>query len=165
MPPISSIIRSKFLILLCVCSFSPALAINEGLPIPRFVSLKKEVVYLRAGPSMNHPIDWEYRRKGLPVEITAEFKDWRRIRDPDGDVGWINVVMLMGKRTVLILEDERSFLNKSNLESGYAFRAARGVLLNVISCNGLWCKLLHGKQKAWTLQDGLWGVYPGEVIK
>ena len=165
MPRISFIIRSKILIVLCFIVFSPALATNEGLLTPRFVSLKKEKVYLRTGPSMDHPIDWVYRRKGLPVEITAEFKDWRRIRDPDDVVGWINVIMLVGKRSVLILEDERIFRGAPNLDADYSFRAAKGVLLNVISCNGLWCRLSHGKQKAWTLQEGLWGVYSGEVIK
>ena len=165
MPRITSIIFSQVIMLLCFIVFSPTVASSEALLTPRFVSLKKEKVYLRTGTSMNHSVDWEFRRKGLPVEITAEFKDWRRIRDSDGVVGWINVIMLVGKRTVLILEDERIFRNAPNLEADYSFRAAKGVLFNVVSCNGLWCRLSHGKQKAWTLQKGLWGVYSGEILK
>ncbi len=165
MPWISSIILSHILILLSFIIFSSEVESNEGLPTPRFVSLKKEKVYLRAGPSMDHPIDWVYRRKGLPLEVTAEFKDWRRIRDSDNVVGWINVIMLVGKRTVLISEDERIFRSKPNLDANYSFKAAKGVLLNVISCNGTWCRLSHGKRKAWTLQKGLWGVYSGEILK
>ena len=162
---ISYVISYLILSLLFLSIISPAVVGTEALSTPRFVSLKKEKVYLRTGPSMDHPIDWEYRRKGLPVEITAEFKDWRRIRDSEDVVGWINVIMLVGKRTVLIMEDERMFRNKPNLDADYSFRAAKGVLLDVISCNGLWCRLSYGKYKAWTLQEGLWGVYPREIVK
>ena len=53
----------------------------SGLPIPRFVSLKSDRVNVRGGPNKDQEVRWVYTRAGMPVEITAEFENWRRIRD------------------------------------------------------------------------------------
>jgi hypothetical protein len=80
----------------------------SGLPIPRFVSLKAEKVNVRRGPSSDHPVAWVFQRKGLPVEIVAEFENWRRVRDSDGEEGWILQNMLSGKRTAVIAPGSRA---------------------------------------------------------
>ena len=67
----------------------PAVARDDALPLPRFVSLKSSEVNLRTGPGTRYPIEWVYQRRALPVEITAEFDNWRRVRDSEGVVGWI----------------------------------------------------------------------------
>ncbi len=76
-----------------IASQSKALG-PSGLPIPRFVSLKAEKVNVRRGPSSDHPVAWVFQRKGLPVEIVAEFENWRRVRDAEGEEGWILQNML-----------------------------------------------------------------------
>ena len=53
------------------------------------MSLKADKINVRRGPSSEHQVAWVYQRRGLPVEITAEFENWRRIRDSDGDEGWV----------------------------------------------------------------------------
>ena len=53
----------------------------SGLPVPRYVSLKSDHVNLREGPSKDHRTVWVFQRAGLPVEITAEFEIWRKVRD------------------------------------------------------------------------------------
>ena len=55
-----------------------------GLRVPRYVSLKSDRVNLREGPSKEHRTSWVFQRAGLPVEITAEFETWRKIRDSEG---------------------------------------------------------------------------------
>ena len=68
----------------------PAAAQSEtGLPVPRFVTLRADEVNLRTGPGEQYPIEWIYVRAGLPVEIIAEFGNWRRIRDFEGIEGWV----------------------------------------------------------------------------
>ena len=59
-----------------------------GLPLPRFVSLRTDEVNLRTGPGMQYPIEWLYKRRGLPVEVEREFDVWRLVVDPDGVKGW-----------------------------------------------------------------------------
>ena len=56
----------------------------SGQPVPRYVSLKFDKVYARAGPGEDHRLLWVYEAKGLPVQVIAENIEWRRICDPDG---------------------------------------------------------------------------------
>ena len=72
------------------------------LPIPRYVSLKVDRVNMRAGPSKDHEIKWVYQRAGLPVEVTAEFETWRRIRDSSGVEGWVLANLISSRRTALV---------------------------------------------------------------
>src|SRR5512147_2561435 len=83
------------------------LAAQDHLPLPRFASLDSSEANLRAGPGKDYPILWVYQRKGLPVEIIQEFDTWRRIRDRDGTVGWVQQNLLSGKRTGLIIDTQR----------------------------------------------------------
>src|SRR5262249_54305526 len=72
------------------------------LAVPRFVSLKSDKVNVRSGPTKDHDVTWIYTRAGLPVEITAEFENWRRIRDWEGAEGWVYHSLLSGRRTGLV---------------------------------------------------------------
>src|SRR5512147_860147 len=76
---------------------------TSGLPIPRYVSLKSDHVNVRAGPTKDNDVAWVYTRAGLPVEITAEFENWRRIRDWEGAEGWVYHSLLSGKRTATVV--------------------------------------------------------------
>src|SRR5579871_6461730 len=85
----------------------PARAANDqnegtGLPLPRFASLKSDHVNVRGGPDKDHDVAWIYTRPSLPVEITAEFENWRKIRDRDGSEGWVYHTLLSGKRTAYV---------------------------------------------------------------
>jgi SH3-like domain-containing protein len=71
---------------------------STKLPLPRFVSVKADRVNVRRGPSSEHPVAFVFQRKGLPVEITAEFENWRKVRDSDGAEGWVLHSMLTGRR-------------------------------------------------------------------
>ena len=76
-----------------------------NLPIPRYVSIKTDECNVRRGPSLNHRIDWVFQRKGMPVEVTAEHGHWRRVRDRDGEGGWVHYSLLSGVRTVIVEEN------------------------------------------------------------
>src|ERR1041384_1415189 len=87
-----------------------ALGTTSGLPVPRFVSLKSDHVNVRGGPTKDNEVSWIYTRSGLPVEITAEFENWRRIRDSEGSEGWVYHSLLSGKRTAVITTKSRDDL-------------------------------------------------------
>ncbi len=74
---------------------------TSGLPVPRYVSLKSDHVNVRAGPTKDNDVAWVYTRSGLPVEITAEFENWRRVRDSEGAEGWVYHSLLSGRRTAV----------------------------------------------------------------
>src|SRR5919109_2823519 len=83
---------------------------KSGLPMPRFVSLKPDRVNVRGGPTRDHEVTFVYTRAGLPVEITAESDNWRRIRDWEGSEGWVYHSMLSGRRTAVVNPKDKSQL-------------------------------------------------------
>lgn len=140
----------------------------SGLPIPRFVSLKAEKVNVRRGPSSDHPVAWVFQRKGLPVEIVAEFENWRRVRDSDGEEGWILQNMLAGKRTAEIAPWKQGqnvpLMQNPKSGAGIVAEVGSGVVAEVENCDGAWCELNAGGYTGFIEQTQLWGVYPGEKV-
>jgi SH3-like domain-containing protein len=141
---------------------------SSGLPLPRFVSLKKSRINMRRGPGKTYAVEWVFTKKALPVEIIAEYENWRRIRDSSGDEGWIYHSLLSGKRMISISpwrKDGRIELMESPSKLGEitAFLEP-GVQGKVRECTGNWCNVKIGKLSGWVAQNTLWGVYPGEVV-
>jgi SH3-like domain-containing protein len=141
-----------------------------GLPVPRYVSLKSDRVNLREGPSKEHRTSWVFQRAGLPVEITAEFETWRRIRDADGSEGWVLHSLLSGRRTALVspwVKKPGEIFTLHERASDTAEIVARlqpGVLANVKSCSGSWCRVIIDRVDGYLRQERLWGVYPNEKV-
>jgi SH3-like domain-containing protein len=146
----------------------PAAKGQTGLPLPRFVSLKTDTVNVRRGPSSEHAIAWVFKRKGLPVEVIAEYEHWRRIRDSEGDEGWVYQSMLTGDRTAIVApwgKDQTITMRKRAGEEGAALAMLKsGVVGDVAECTGEWCELSVAGYDGWVEQTQLFGVYPGEHI-
>ena len=136
------------------------------LPLPRFVSLKSDRVNLHEGPSKDHRTLWVYERAGLPVEITAEFETWRKIRDSEGAEGWVLHSLLSGRRTALVApwKKEPLLLVAKDLTTPLA-KLAPGVIANLRSCDGTWCHIGEKGFDGYMQQENLWGVYPGERVE
>lgn len=145
---------------------SPANA--TGLQLPRFVSLKSDRVNLREGPSTDHRTAWIFQRAGLPVEITAEFDSWRRIRDSDGSEGWVQKSLLSGRRTALIQPWKKGDLSPLRLRpdttSALTAEVQSGVLATVRGCENSWCRVTGDGFDGFIEQNKLWGVYPDEKL-
>jgi SH3-like domain-containing protein len=141
----------------------------SGLPVPRFVSLKTDLTNMRRGPSSDHAVSYVYHRKGLPVEIVAEFEQWRRIRDAQGDEGWVYNRLLSGKRTVLVSPwkpgTEVLLRATPTLAASPVAKLASGVLADVRTCDGNWCTISAGGFDGYVEQNALFGVYPGEQVE
>jgi SH3-like domain-containing protein len=154
----------------------PACAVSDlatgtvsGLPVPRFVSLKSDRVNVRAGPTKDQAVNWLYTRAGLPVEITAEFENWRRIRDWEGAEGWVYHSLLSGRRTGVVAAKAKEELvplyDKPDPASPLVAQLQAGVLGTVKRCTGSWCRLIGDGFDGWIAQERLWGVYPGEKVE
>ena len=143
---------------------------TSGLPVPRYVSLKSDHVNVRAGPTKDNDVAWVYTRSGLPVEITAEFENWRRVRDSEGAEGWVYHSLLSGKRTALVApsqnKDELLPLRyKPDATSAVSAQLQHGVLATVKRCSSGWCRLAGDGFDGWIEEGRLWGVYPGEKVE
>jgi SH3-like domain-containing protein len=143
---------------------------GSGLPLPRFASLKSDHVNVRGGPNKDQDVAWIYTRPSLPVEITAEFENWRRIRDRDGTEGWVYHTLLSGKRTAYVAPQKtRTDLvplhESADTMSPLRAKLEPGVLGRVRRCNGQWCRFIGEGFDGWIEQSRLWGVYPNEKIE
>jgi SH3-like domain-containing protein len=141
----------------------------DGLPLPRFVSLRADSVNLRVGPNARYPIEWIYTRRDLPVEIIAEFDTWRRIKDPAGTEGWVHSSMLSGRRTAVVTGEIRPLLRtmeKADVKADLVANLEPGVVVVVERCpqGAVACRVEVGGLEGWLSRDALWGVYPSEVI-
>ncbi len=138
----------------------------SNLPIPRYVSLKSDRVNVREGPSKEHPTVWIYQRAGLPIEITAEFETWRKIRDSEGSEGWVLHSLLSGRRTAIVApwKKEPQPLMASDHLTALA-KLAPGVIGSLRGCDGKWCRLAGKEFDGYIQQENLWGVYPGEKVE
>ena len=140
----------------------------SGLPVPRFVSLKSDRVNVRSGPNKDQEVRWVYTRAGMPVEITAEFENWRRIRDWEGAEGWVYHSLLAGKRSAVVVptlkDDLVPLYERANVEAAVVARLQSGVLGQLKSCNGLWCEFSGKDFSGWIRQERLWGAYPNEKV-
>lgn len=141
---------------------------TSGLPLPRYVSLKSDHVNVRAGPTKDNDVAWVYTRSGLPVEITAEFENWRRVRDSEGAEGWVYHSLLSGRRTAVITmkaKDELAPLyDRADPTSAVAARLQAGVVAQVKKCTAGWCRVTGNGFDGWIEQQRLWGVYADEKV-
>jgi len=142
----------------------------SGLPVPRYVSLKSDRVNLREGPSKDHRTTWIFERAGLPVEITAEFETWRKVRDSEGSEGWVLHSLLSGRRTGLVTPWKKNgpavtLYAKPSETAAPVAKLEPNVLANVRSCDKIWCRVNGDGFDGFIKQADLWGVYPDEVIE
>ncbi len=140
----------------------------SGFAIPRFLTLKANKVNVRKGPSSNHAVAWVFQRKGMPVEVTEEFENWRKIRDSQGEEGWILQQMLSGRRFAMAPDWNKdksvALHDDETTRSGTVAKLSPGAIAQVESCSGQWCYLTTDDYEGYALQTELWGVYPGEVV-
>ena len=161
------------LIVLGLAAAFPALADQigsaTGLPIPRYVSLKSDRVNLREGPSKDHRTSWVFQRAGLPVEITAEFETWRKVRDSEGSEGWVLHSLLSGRRTALVAPWKKTeviaLYGGPDAAAGAQARLQSGVVAAIKSCNGDWCRIFGDGFDGYVEQSNLWGAYPNEKVE
>nr|WP_099827846.1 SH3 domain-containing protein [Oceaniglobus indicus] len=134
-----------------------------NLPIPRFVSMKATEGNVRRGPSLSHRIDWVYRRKDLPLRITAEFGHWRQVRDIDGAGGWVHYSLLSGVRTVIVESASTNLMARPQSDSHVEAIAEKGVIARLGACTVEWCEIRKDGHKGWVQKTALWGVMADEV--
>jgi SH3-like domain-containing protein len=141
---------------------------TSGLPVPRYVSLKSDHVNVRAGPTKDNDVAWVYTKAGLPVEITAEFENWRRIRDSEGAEGWVYHSLLSGRRTAVVTmktkNDFALLYDRAGVQGNVAARLQAGVVAQVKHCASGWCHVAGDGFDGWIEQQRLWGVYADEKI-
>lgn len=178
---LSAPLRATLGLALLLAASAPASAADaalgkvSGLPIPRYVSLKTDRVNLREGPSKDHRTAWVFQRAGMPVEITAEYEVWRRIRDAAGTEGWVLHSLLSGRRTAIVMPwakpgaEPLALYDRQDDKSAVVAQLQTNVIASVRRCDAGWCRLVIAQPgrdlTGFIRQDRLWGVYPNEKVE
>ncbi len=155
------------LVVLVVTIGAPVGARDTGpvtnLPLPRFVSLKAAEGNVRRGPSLTHRIDWVFKRRDMPLRITAEHGHWRRVEDRDGLGGWVHYSLLSGTRTVIVEQDMLTLHARPDPTAPAAAALEAGVIARLGKCGPEWCRVSSGGYRGWAPKSRLWGVEAGEI--
>lgn len=142
----------------------PDVGCVTNLPLPRYVSLKGNEGNARRGPGLTHRIDWVFTRAGMPLKITAEYENWRRVEDHEGAGGWVHYSLLSGVRSVLITLDMAEFRVTPDATATVVAQAEMGVIGRVLECNADWCRVALEGQRGWVLKSAIWGVMADERV-
>ncbi len=135
---------------------------DGALPVPRFVSLRVGEVNVRSGPGRQYPIDWVFKRRELPVEITAQSDDWRRIRDFQGTVGWVTQRALSARRTAIVTGPVGILRSSADPASATVAQLETGVVGRLLQCRDSWCRMEVDGRRGWIARGDIWGTYPQE---
>lgn len=138
---------------------------GSGYPVPRFVTLKKDLAYLRVGPGREYQLDWVYVRQNLPLKVISEFDVWRKIIDHEGTTGWLHSSLLSLRRFGLVTKPEIKLYDSPEDTSKIVAIAGRNMLLEVQYCEKQWCRLATNEVRGWTKRQNFWGVLENEDLE
>ena len=125
---------------------------------PYWASIRAEVLNMRVGPSENYPIDWVYKRKGLPLKVVRVMQGWRLVVDPDGTQGWVFAALLSPERTALVTGDRLAPIRaEPSASAELRWNAEPGVVGKLGDCEGGWCAIDIGGRRGWIEAQRVWG--------
>ena len=122
-----------------------------------FLSLKKDEVNLRQGPSFEYPIKLIYKKKYLPVIILDKSGPWKKIKDFENNTGWIHTVLLSKKKSAINIKENSIIYKKPTIFSKPIAKLEIGRLMLIKKCKAKWCKITSGNYGGWILKNTLWG--------
>ena len=142
----------KKVIIIFFSLFFISIAVAEEI----FLSLKKNKVNVRYGPSLESPIKYIYKKLDLPIKQIDKKENFRRIIDHKKNSGWIHVSQLKKVNSVIPLKNKILFKNPSNFSEPLA-RIEKGRVLVVQKCENNWCKIKTENFKGWIKKSDIWG--------
>ena len=142
------------LYLLLILFFISKSSANESI---NFLSLKKDEVNLRQGPSFEYPIKLIYKKKHLPVIILDKSGPWKKIRDFENNTGWIHTALLSKKKSAINIKNNSILYKKPTIFSKPIAKLETGRLMLVKKCKVKWCKISSGDYDGWIFKNTLWG--------
>ncbi len=133
-------------------------AVAQERAVPYWASLRVDEVNMRVGPSADYPIEWVYRRQGLPVKVVRVMQGWRLVEDPDGERGWIVARLLTPERGALVIGEGLAEMRaEPSPGARLLWRVEPGVSGRLGRCDAGWCKLEVGGREGWVPAERLWG--------
>ena len=142
----------KLFFLIFVWFLFPSYVVSEEI----FLSLKKNKVNVRYGPSFESPIKFIYKKINLPIKQIDTKENWRRIIDLKNNSGWIHQSQLKKVNSIIPLQNKILF-EKPSIFSKPLAKIKKGRVLVLQKCEGDWCKIISEEFKGWIKTDNIWG--------
>ena len=158
---------TRLIALLVLVSCSGAIAApqsSSGGKVLRYASQRADKAYLREGPSYAHRVLWQYRNRGYPFAVIAQFDIWRRVRAADGTTGWMSHAMLSEQRTVLVTGKGRAKLFENSEGGKVVALADPGAIAGLRACTLTACRVRGADTDGWIPKNRIWGVESNEVF-
>ena len=146
-------LRDNFILFMVILFFSQ---IPNAYSENKFLSLKKNKVNVRYGPSFESPVKYIYKKVNLPIKQIDKKENWRRIIDFKNNSGWIHWSQLKKINSIIPLEDKILFKKPSHFSKHLA-KIKKGRVLIVQKCAGAWCKIKSENFNGWVKTDNIWG--------
>jgi SH3-like domain-containing protein len=147
--------------LLCAATVASA---QDKKP-PYWASIASGEAMMRTGPGRNYPGIWLYKRRDLPVRVLQIYPNWRKIEDPDGELGWMLVTLLSDRRTAIVRPGApRDVRVRPDAGAAVRYRAEAGVVGRIDECSGAWCRIEMGKRRGYIERTALFGLDGNETI-
>ena len=122
----------------------------------KFLSLKKNKVNVRYGPSFDSKIKYIYKKINLPVKQIDKKDNWIRIIDLKNNSGWIHSSQLKQANSIIVLDDKILFKKPSDFSQPVA-RLEKGRLLVIKKCEDEWCSVKTDDFTGWIKVKNIWG--------
>ena len=131
--------------------------ITSSIAEETFVSLKKNKVNVRYGPSFDSDIKYVYKKINLPLKQIDQKENFRRIIDLKNNSGWIHISQLKKNNSVIAIQNKVLFKKPSSFAKPIA-QIEKGRLLIVDKCQEKWCKIKSGDNGGWIKTKDIWGL-------
>ena len=145
------LILKNIYILFVLILFTPLCNANEI-----FVSLKKNKVNVRYGPSFESDIKFVYKKINLPLKQIDKKENFRRIIDLKNNSGWIHISQLKKSNSVIVTQDKILFKKPNSFAKPIA-QIKEGRLLLLEKCEKNWCKITSKNYEGWIKTNNIWG--------
>ena len=122
-----------------------------------FVSLKKNKVNVRYGPSFESDIKYVYKKINLPLKQIDKKENFRRIIDFKNNSGWIHISQLKKSNSLIAIKDKLLFKKPTSFAKPVA-QIKEGRLLIIEKCEQNWCRIKSEEFEGWIKTDNIWGL-------
>ena len=152
--------RLPLLILVLAMGFATSIpALGQDREVPYWASIASPEVRMRVAPSRDFPIEWVYKRDGLPLKVVRVQESWRLVQDPEGTQGWMASSLLSLERTAIVVGSDVTPIRAAPSDSAdLKWNVEPGVVGKLGSCQAGWCEFDVEGRAGWVLEDRLWGV-------
>ena len=137
--------------------FCLTILISSSVAEETFVSLKKDKVNVRYGPSLDSDIKYVYKKINLPLKQIDKKENFRRIIDLKNNSGWIHISQLKKNNSVITTKNKTLFKEPSSFARPIA-QIEKGRLLIIQKCEVKWCKIKSDDHEGWIKTNNIWGL-------